>query len=160
MAAITWTETLALQQPRMDRTHREFIDLLCGVEAALDAGLPALTEAYAAFVQHTVAHFAEEDAWMARLGFAPESCHAQQHAQVLEALHEVQRRLHAGGEAHLLRSLVPALAEWFPTHAQTLDAGLALTMQQMGFDPETGMLGSPPAEAAAPGSCGGSAGCG
>jgi hypothetical protein len=25
MAAITWTETLALQQPRMDRTHREFI---------------------------------------------------------------------------------------------------------------------------------------
>jgi hypothetical protein len=30
MAAITWTETLALQQPRMDRTHREFIDPKCG----------------------------------------------------------------------------------------------------------------------------------
>jgi len=160
MAAITWTETLALQQPRMDQTHREFVDLLCGVEAALDAGLPALSEVYAAFVQHTVEHFAQEDAWMARLGFAPESCHALQHAQVLEALREVQRRLEAGGEAHLVRSLVPALAEWFPSHAQTMDAGLALTMQQSGFDPDTGSLASPLAEPAAPRTDCGSARCG
>ena len=30
MAAITWAETLALQHPRMDQTHRGFVDLLCG----------------------------------------------------------------------------------------------------------------------------------
>jgi hemerythrin-like metal-binding protein len=160
MVAITWSDTLALQQPRMDQTHCEFVDLLCGVEAALDAGWPALGEVFAAFVQHTVEHFAEEDAWMARLGFAPDGCHALQHAQVLEVLREVQRRLEAGGEDHLVRSLVPALAEWFPSHAQTMDAGLAQTMQQSGFDPDAGTLASPRPEPAAPRTGCGSTRCG
>lgn len=140
MAAITWTEALALQQPHMDQTHREFVDLLNAVEAALDQGPEAAKRALDRFVDHTVEHFAQEDAWMAQIGFAPDNCHGVQHRQVLEVLREVQQRLHSGDEVQLVRGLVPALAQWFPAHAQTMDAGLALSLQEAGLDPDADRL--------------------
>ena len=94
---------------------------------------------------------------MARLGFAAENCHSMQHASVLEVVREVERRLGgAGGEPGLPAQLVKALAEWFPIHATMMDAALAMTMAERGFDPETGALAHPPApEAAAITGCGG-----
>jgi hemerythrin-like metal-binding protein len=159
MAAITWTETLALQQPRMDTTHREFVDLLNAVEAALPESLEVLRAALDTFVAHTVAHFAQEDAWMAQLGFAAENCHGSQHQQVLEVVQEVQRRLHSEGNVALVRQLVPGLAQWFPVHAQSMDAALALTLQEHGFDPETGTVARGAAPGAVPITGCGSAGC-
>lgn len=159
MAAITWTETLALQQPQMDTTHREFVDLLNGVEVALAGNVEALQAALDVFVDHTVAHFAQEDAWMARLGFAGENCHGLQHQQVLEVVKEVQRRLHEEGNVGLVRELVPGLAQWFPIHAQSMDAALAMTMQEQGFDPETGRVARQVVAASPITGCG-SASCG
>jgi hemerythrin-like metal-binding protein len=161
MAAITWTETLALQQPRMDTTHREFVDLLNTVEQALEGPVDALKAALDRFTDHTVEHFAQEDAWMAQLGFAAENCHGFQHQSVLQVVQEVQRRLHADDQdAALVRDLVPGLAQWFPIHAQSMDAALAMTMQEHGFDAETGSFARAVDASAAPiTGCGGSS-CG
>jgi hemerythrin-like metal-binding protein len=150
MAAITWTETLALQQPRMDTTHREFVDLLNTVEHALEGPVQALKAALDRFTEHTEEHFAQEDAWMAQLGFATENCHGFQHQSVLQVVQEVQRRLHAEDNVGLVRELVPGLAEWFPVHAQSMDAALAMTMQEHGFDPEAGTFANPVEQGAAP----------
>ncbi len=164
MAAITWTETLALQQPRMDTTHREFVDLLNTVEQALDGPVDLLQAALDHFTQHTVEHFAQEDAWMAQLGFAAENCHGFQHQSVLQVVQEVQRRLHANpaddANRALVRDLVLGLAQWFPGHAQNMDAALALTMQEHGFDPETGHAARTVDQATAPITGCGSSSCG
>ena len=164
MAAITWTETLALQQPRMDTTHREFVDLLNTVEQALDGPVDLLQTALDHFTQHTVEHFAQEDAWMAQLGFAAENCHGFQHQSVLQVVQEVQRRLHANpaddANRALVRDLVLGLAQWFPGHAQSMDAALALTMQEHGFDPETGHAARTVDQATAPITGCGSSSCG
>jgi hemerythrin-like metal-binding protein len=151
MAALVWTDELALQQPRMDDTHREFVDLLGQVEAALQQPTPdVLGASLARFVTHTEAHFAQEDAWMARIGFAAENCHATQHAQVLQLLREVQRRVQEDGNVALVGQLVPALADWFVPHAQNMDGGLAQVMALTGFDPVTGTMSHPPDPASAP----------
>jgi len=150
MAVITWNETLALHQPRMDQTHHEFVDLLCEVEAALDADTAALTATLATFVEHTDAHFAQEDRWMTSCGFAAENCHTFQHAHVMQVLREVQRRLVEDADVATVRLLVPELAQWFPSHAQNMDAPLAETMMHCGFDPETGAITKAPAPEAAP----------
>ncbi|MDP2007395.1 MAG: hemerythrin domain-containing protein [Rubrivivax sp.] len=136
MAALTWTPTLALQQPRMDDTHREFVDLLNGVDLALADEGSALAQALDDFVRHTEAHFAQEDDWMQQVGFDTQNCHSFQHAQVLELVREVRRRLHEDADVDVVRALVPALAEWFPIHAQSMDAGLVQSMQEAGFDPD------------------------
>ena len=144
MAALTWSEALALQQPQMDDTHQEFVALLAEVEAAANGPTDAALASLARFIAHTEAHFGQEDAWMATIGFQPENCHARQHAQVLELLREVQRRMRDEGQADLLPQLVPALAEWFVPHAQNMDGGLAQVMQLTGFDPATGAMSNPP----------------
>jgi hemerythrin len=142
MTALPWTDTLALQQPRLDDTHREFVDCLNALAAA--QGEAAQRAALQAFAEHTEAHFAQEEAWMAALGFEPGTCHDTQHRQVLEVVHEVQRRVAAdAANLALITNLVPALAEWFPIHAQTMDAALVQVMAERGFDPEAEAAASP-----------------
>jgi hemerythrin-like metal-binding protein len=144
MAALTWSEALALQQPQMDDTHQAFVGLLGELEAAAAGPTEALQASLDRFVEHTAAHFGQEDAWMATIGFQPENCHARQHAQVLQLLREVQRRVRDEGQADLVPQLVPALAEWFVPHAQNMDGGLAQVMAATGFDPATGHMKNPP----------------
>ncbi len=160
MAALTWNEALALQQPQMDHTHREFVELLGEVETALDGPAEILARQVAQFVAHTEEHFAQEERWMAAIGFADENCHSFQHGHVMQVLREVQRRLVEEGDTEPARLLVPALAEWFPMHAQSMDAALAQTMDERGFDPVAGTVArpiepeAPPITGCGGGSCG------
>lgn len=156
MSTLTWTADLCLDQPRMDATHREFVDLLSALEQALartDADLDAALQALTA---HTLEHFAQEERWMEALGFAAENCHALQHQSVLKALRDVQQQHAAGRDREPPRRLAAELALWFPAHARMMDAALAETMAEHGFDPDSGA--PPPAEAAAITGCGGT-GC-
>lgn len=146
MSALTWTEALALHQPHIDATHREFVALLGGVEAALEGDPGTLAGALDTFIAHTESHFAQEDDWMQRVGFGAGHCHGSEHAQVLELMHEVRRRLQTHGDVAVVRSLVPALAQWFPIHAGSMDAGLAEVMLARGFDPDTGTMLKPPGD--------------
>lgn len=164
MPTLTWIDALELKHAQMDDTHREFVQLLGALETALAAESATLARHLSDFVAHTEAHFAQEDRWMATLGFAPENCHAFQHKHVLQVLHEVQQRLAADGELKILRALVPELIAWFPQHAQMMDAALAETMQLAGYDVATDTMRNPPQPAgeaakAAATSCGASA-CG
>ena len=157
MTALTWSEALALQQPQMDTTHREFVDLLAALEASLEGPAEAQDAAFAAFVEHTEQHFAQEDRWMARLGFAAENCHAFQHTHVLKVLREVQALAKGGAGVATVRQLVGELAQWFPQHAKSMDAALAEVMSECGFDPATGAIRQTLAEAitgCGSGSCG------
>ncbi|MDE2454471.1 MAG: hemerythrin, partial [Burkholderiales bacterium] len=88
------------------------------------------------------------DRWMGALGFAAENCHAFQHAHVLQLLAEVKAK-HAAN-LPLLRQLVAGLAEWFPQHAQMMDAALAQTMAEQGFDATRGETERPRGANAAP----------
>jgi hemerythrin-like metal-binding protein len=145
MTALLWNETLALHQPRMDTTHREFVDLLSELEASLPGSIEDIDESLGRLVEHTVEHFAQEELWMQQLGFAAGNCHAFQHAHVLQVLREVLRIQREEGNLDTVRHLVTELAKWFPVHAQTMDAGLAMTMAEQGFDTETGQLERAPA---------------
>ena len=116
----------------MDDTHREFVELLNRVAASPENGLLASLDE---FIAHTEAHFGQEERWMEALQFPPLHCHQGEHANVLEIMREVRKRV-ACGETHLGRTLAEAIAEWFPQHATSMDTVLALFMAQVGFAPE------------------------
>ena len=119
-------------QPVMDDTHREFVEQLNRVAAAADAGvLPALDD----FIAHTEVHFGQEEQWMDAIEFPPRGCHRGEHAKIIETVREVRRRV-AAGDATLGRTLAEALAEWFPQHATSMDAILALYMTEIGYRPD------------------------
>lgn len=159
MTALTWNESLALNNAQMDRTHEEFVDLLAACATALPGPDAALLQAFDLLTLHTVEHFAQEDRWMAATGFAPANCHAFQHQAVLAVMQECVKRARGddGAEADFepLRLAVDELAIWFPQHAQSMDAALAQHLESLQFDPATGQCAHAlPAEAQT--GCGGS----
>lgn len=139
MAALPWSDALALGLSFMDDTHKEFVDLLARCEAADDAALPALWDA---LIAHTADHFGREDEWMLATGFASGNCHATQHKVVLHVLREGAARA-AAGDLAPARQMIQELATWFPQHAQTMDAALALHLRGVGYDAATGEVREP-----------------
>ncbi|WAC75277.1 hemerythrin [Roseateles sp. SL47] len=160
MSTLDWSDNLVLNQPELDHTHEEFVELLNGFGDMLDRGEDALP-AFKALLAHTEAHFAMEEGWMAATGFEPDNCHSSQHAMVLNVMREVVRYAEELNDREPMPIVRQELAQWFPGHAEMMDAALVYTMQQRGFDPATGTLQEPALEAAGAGASGcGSTSCG
>ncbi|MDP1567800.1 MAG: hemerythrin domain-containing protein [Polaromonas sp.] len=139
MARLEWSDALSLDLPLMDDTHREFVDLLALVQSAPDA---ALADAWLTLITHTDEHFGQEDRWMAATRFASSNCHSMQHKVVLQVMRE-GAALAAGGNLAAVRTMASELALWFPQHAQSMDAALALHLRRTGYDPLTGVVSRP-----------------
>jgi hemerythrin len=134
-----WSAQLSVGDSRMDHTHEEFVDMLNRLLATpQDQQLPLYRE----FLAHTVEHFAQEERWMIATGFAPDNCHASHHATILETMNAVIPH-YENDDPEILTRLAEALAEWFPMHAASMDAGLAQHMQEVGFDSVTETLANP-----------------
>lgn len=139
IAPLQWNPSLCVGDARMDDTHEEFVSLLNQILATpQDQQLPL----YRAFVDHTVEHFAQEERWMLATGFEADNCHASHHATILETMNAVVEH-YEKGDTEIITRLAEALAEWFPQHAASMDAGLALHLQQVGFDSATETLADP-----------------
>lgn len=133
MPKLTWSDALALDQPAMDATHREFVELLGRAETCDLESLPA---AWRELVAHTEAHFAREDEWMRESGYHACECHRAQHDLVVRVMHEGQM-LADRGDVQPVREMIRELATWFPQHADAMDAPLARHMREVGFEPPT-----------------------
>ena len=138
-ATLDWTAALSVGDARMDDTHEEFVSMLNQLlTTPPDQQLPL----YRSFIEHTVAHFAQEERWMLATGFAADNCHAGQHATILETMNAVLEHSEKG-DAGIINRMALALAEWFPQHTASMDAGLAQHLKNVGFDSRTETLADP-----------------
>lgn len=138
---LEWSDALALDLPFMDDTHREFVDLLATVVQAAEG---TLLNAWRALIAHTQDHFDREDEWMQATGFSSSNCHAMQHKVILQVMREGEAR-GVTGEYAVVRQMAYELGVWFPQHAQSMDAALALHLRGVGFDAATGQVNKPQA---------------
>lgn len=138
-APLAWTAGLSVGDSRMDDTHEEFVTLLNDL---LTTPQDQQLAPYRAFMAHTVEHFAQEDRWMLATGFSADNCHAGQHATILETMNAVVEH-YEQGDQEIITRLAQALAEWFPQHALSMDAGLAQHLKNVGFDSATETLADP-----------------
>lgn len=141
MPSLQWSDALALDLPLMDDTHREFVELLAHVEASDDT---TLLDAWQTLIAHTDDHFGREDEWMKNTRFASSNCHSMQHEVVLKVMREGLERGQTGDLASV-RQMASELGLWFPQHAQSMDAALALHLRRVGYDPLTGIVSAPQA---------------
>jgi len=136
-----WTDSLHTGDARMDETHQEFVDMINQILATPeDQQLPL----YKAFLNHTVEHFAQEERWMLATGFSADNCHAEHHATILETMRVVEAH-YLDTDKQIITRMAEALAEWFPGHANSMDAGLAAHLKSVGFDSVTETLADPSA---------------
>ncbi len=136
---LAWTADLQTGDARMDATHEEFVQMLAELRALPpEEQLPLFRELTA----HTIEHFEQEDRWMLATGFTAENCHTMQHKSILDTLKAVEAH-HLQGDTDIIGRMADALAEWFPMHARSMDAGLAQHMHSLGFDTRTETLPDP-----------------
>lgn len=124
---MAWRDSYLLGLPAMDSTHREFVDCVAALQSAADTDLLARL---ADFEQHAVRHFEEEQQWMDSSNFPAAQCHADEHAAVLASVREVDALLRQGTPTQVARDLAQALADWFPGHADYMDASLSQWMNK------------------------------
>lgn len=141
MNRLEWSDALALDLAEMDDTHREFVALLGAVRDAPDT---RLVGAWRSLIEHTESHFGQEDRWMHDTRFASGNCHATQHFVVLKVMREGESAAQAG-RIDVIRLMAHELAAWFPQHAQSMDAALALHLRRVGYDVSTGIVTLPQA---------------
>ena len=152
---LEWTAVLSVGDARMDDTHEEFVSMLNQLLATPpNEQLPL----YRRFIEHTVAHFAQEERWMLATGFAADNCHAGHHATILETMNAVLEHSEKG-DAGIIKRMALALVEWFPQHTASMDAGLAQHLKNVGFDSSTETLADPSAVGSASMSGCGSVSC-
>lgn len=153
IANIAWGKALELELDFMDHTHQEFIELLVKAQTASD---DELLDQFEAMLQHTVEHFGAEDRWIRDTQFSSSNCHTMQHSVVLQVMQEGLRRGREG-DLELVRQMAQELGLWFPQHAQSMDAALALHLRRVAYDETTGEVLNPDELPKAPISgCGGS----
>jgi hemerythrin len=73
---------------------------------------------------------------MLATGLAADNCQASHHATIMETMNAVIPPFEAD-DPDIITRLAEALAERFPQHAASMDAGLAQHLQQVGFDTTT-----------------------
>ena len=134
VSPIAWSDAFLLGHAAMDATHREFVDCVAALQAAGD---DEITQRLADFERHALAHFGAEQQWMERSAFPATQCHADEHAKVLSSVSEVRALVASGADRQVVRDLALALVEWFPGHADYMDAALShwLSQRQHGGAP-------------------------
>jgi hemerythrin len=81
---------------------------------------------------------------MLATGFSADNCHAEHHATILETMRVVEAH-YLDSDSTIITRMAEALAEWFPGHANSMDAGLAAHLKSVGFDSVTETLADPSA---------------
>lgn len=126
---LSWNDSLKLGHPKMDETHREFVEC---VQALATAPNSKLKCALGALKSHLVRHFEQEDSWMKSTSFPAKDCHIDEHAKVLKTVNDVELLLQRDN-FQVCRQLALELAEWFPGHADYLDSALAIWMSKLEY---------------------------
>jgi hemerythrin-like metal-binding protein len=107
--------------------------------AANDADLQT---AWTTLIAHTDDHFGREDEWMQNTGFSSSNCHSMQHKVILQVMREGEQQATLG-RLDVVRQMAYELGIWFPQHAQSMDAALALHLRGVGYDAASGEVNMP-----------------
>lgn len=123
VAIIEWRDAqFILGVDEMDDTHREFVDMVNSLEKASNADF---IQNFDALIEHTRAHFENEDRLMAEYGFPAIAEHRGEHDRVLGEMTRFNRVLHKGLVSFARSYVDESLKQWFPLHAATMDSALA-----------------------------------
>lgn len=115
-----------LGHAQMDQTHSEFINL---VNRIAEAGKQEFASLFNQLVEHTKAHFEQENEWMEETAFPAMAEHQGEHRRVLSDLEQFQTRVNQGATTMARAWLKQTVPEWFKLHLANMDAALARHMQ-------------------------------
>ena len=117
--------TYGLNVPEMDSEHQVLIGYMNRLYELHQKNAPTaeLSTALDALVKFTVKHFADEEAYMAKLGFPELKVHAGVHKQLLDRVAGHVETFHSSGK--LTDAFFNLLTFWLKAHIRGVDTKYA-----------------------------------
>ncbi|NRR30233.1 hemerythrin family protein [Oxalobacteraceae bacterium] len=124
MNHLVWTPHMALGIPSMDLAHQALIEQIAWLQEQHGRDF---TQGMAQLIEHIELDFREEENLMEEIDFPGLRSHREQHARALATLHSL-----AEDDQVTARKVLALLTLWFEQHMASMDARLALALQQSG----------------------------
>lgn len=125
MALIEWRPEYSVGDPAVDHEHRELIDLVNTIAAAMLDRRPAgeIEGCFGDLLRSISAHFALEERQMREVGYDQMAAHKADHERLIDTLRDI---MDGSGDkpAASVDRLAAALEAWFADHFRTHDARL------------------------------------
>jgi hemerythrin-like metal-binding protein len=130
MPYILWDASMSVGLPELDEQHREFIAVLNDLHDTLMEGtfsevVQARDRTLEGMERYVDAHFASEEAYMERIGYAGLAGHRALHEAFSRQVHGYREAI-AKGEQVLNSELVRTMIRWLRDHLETEDRKYAL----------------------------------
>lgn len=121
MSFFDWTSQLEVNVAQMDAQHKQILSLMNRLydERATNAANPRLASTLTELGRVTAAHFSDEEAHMAAIGFPKLRSHAEIHRQLLDRFHEHVNAFKASGK--LSDDFFTFLKQWLVAHIIGID---------------------------------------
>ena len=133
MTPLKWNRESVIGIGIFDQQHREIVDEINEVQAAVEAGMkqsvtgPLLTR----LADNTVAHFKAEEAMMAASKYPGLMLHGMKHQRLLEQLKAFLAR-YSRENSVMDRHSLNFLRDWATTHIQSEDMNFGLWLNEHG----------------------------
>ena len=126
MALFKWSPLLQLGIPEVDADHQRLFSLADELHVAVSqAAAPReIQDRLASLIDHSRAHFAREEEFMARCNYPGRATHTAEHEQLTARALHLQREFIVNGRA-LSSEILRSLHEWLVSHIDTADRSLS-----------------------------------
>lgn len=122
MPLMTWDQSLDIGVEPMNREHRDILDAMNAVYDGAEAKQfgPGMNAKIARLGEITTRHFADEEAFMAKVGFPELSTHKMIHQKLLKDFGEHAQSIAAAGGVPT-RDFFTFLRLWLSAHIKGID---------------------------------------
>lgn len=129
-----WSDDFSVGHPEIDQMHREFVSLIGTV---CNSNEIEVEEHFSQLCEHLQRHFREESSLMTKYEYPVAQCHEDEHARVLQSVHDIQSLASTLERIKSIRLFGRALMDWFPGHTTYMDSPLShwISKQRFGGKP-------------------------
>ena len=126
MVFVEWSEKLSVGMPEIDDQHKELINILNRLHAAMaeGKGKMVLKDTLADLADYTVTHFYTEERYMTRYRYPRLAEHKAEHEAFVAKVKQFQADFDAG-KATMSIDLMKFIKDWLVTHITGTDMAMS-----------------------------------
>lgn len=131
MPIMKWVDDYSVQVAELDQQHQKLIEMINHLhdEMRQGKGRESLGSILDQLIEYTRVHFATEEDWMARAGYAGLTAHREEHRKLTRQVEELQDQYRAGSRTLSLEVMV-FLRDWLVNHIQGSDQKYSGVMKE------------------------------
>lgn len=120
---MTWNENMSVGVRVLDEDHKRLVAIINELHDALKTGhgKDALGKVLDELVSYTKSHFAREEQFFTKTGYAGSAAHKKEHEDLTKQVLEVQRKFKNGETGGLSLEVMVFLKDWLTNHIQGSD---------------------------------------